>query len=267
MKFKFLVLVFSLASLKAFACLSAGQHKLFPVGTYDNNNILFIEAHIHRTEDYGKNDAERHMLKMKWRIKSYISIYDTSQNLISQTEIESSEIKGDSYLPLLQSTYTKGLLNIKSLFSDLVYFEVEYLSFCDYQKKCNKIELTKDSTSKKDFFKYNGKSYNLQLNASEKDKESAFFIDEFSAYYLNSIRIYKTKHTELIIGHLATGHQVSMGYINNDLSKKTSELGDSVHKAKPYPPGFEYKELHTAVYQEPILHHGNGYDLFIVVDD
>jgi hypothetical protein len=264
MKVKLTLIAFLLQSLSAFACLSAKQHKLFPVGMH-NTNIIFIEHHIYRTEDFNKNDKKRHDINIKWKIRTYISVYDTSQNLISTTEIDDSEIKGDSYLPLLKSTYTKGLFKIKALYKNLDYFKADYLSFCDYQKKCKKVELTRDSITKKDFLRYKKTSHNVKLTTTEKDRESAFFTDDLSAFYLNSIRVYKAKHTELVVGHLATGHEVSMGWITNNPNKTSNEEDSGpAHIAKPYAPDFELKDLHIPVYEEPFMHHGNGYDLFIV---
>lgn len=266
MKLKLLLLLLSFYSINAFACLSAKQHKLFPVGVIDDN-LIFIEAHIYRTEDRDINDKERHLLKVKWIIKSYVTIYDKSQKLISRTEIEEDVIKGDSYLPLLQATYTRGLFQVKSLYSELDYFKADYLSFCDYQKKCSKVELISDSIAKKDFLKYKDKSYRLKLNTTEKEAESATFTDDLSFYYINSIRVYKTKDLEIVVGHIATGHEVSMGYIVNDPNKKTTEDGMEIKEREPYLPDFEFKEIYTAVYQEPIMHHGYGYDLFIIKVD
>ncbi|WP_299116009.1 hypothetical protein [uncultured Winogradskyella sp.] len=263
MKIKLLVFVFLFQSLNAFACLSAKQQKLFPVGVIDDS-IIFIEVHLYRTHDIDKNDKSKNMMAMKWKVKSYVSIYNKFHKLISQTEIESSEIKGRSYLPLLQSTYTKGLAQIKSIYKSLDYFKAEYLSFCDYQKKCKRLEIHHDSITKKDTFKYKKQDFTIELSDNQKDEKSETFVGHLSSYFLNSVRIYKTKDIELIIGHIATGHEVSMGWITDNPNKKPNKFGDPIHKAEPYHPDFEFKELRTAVYEEPIMHHGYGFDLFII---
>jgi len=266
MKLKFLFLFVLFQSLNAYACLYAKQHKLFPIAVLDGN-IIMIEAHIHRTEDINKDDKERHMMKVKWKIKSYISIYDTSQNLISKTEMEKVEIKGDSYEPILQSVYTKGLFQIKSIYSDLDYFEAEYISFCDYRKKCKKLEVKTDTLAKTDTFKYKKKNFTIQLEDNKKDKENALFTDNLSHYYLSSVRIYKAKAIELVLGHLATGHEVSMGYITENPDEKETEDGYKYEAREEYKPDFNLDDLYTAVYQEPIMHHGYGFDLFIVTEN
>lgn len=265
MKTGLILVVFLFQSLSAFACLFAKQHKLFPVGI-NNDNIVFIETHIYRAEDISKNDKERNTLKIKWEIKTYISIYNKSQDLISKTEIDDSEIKGDSYVQLLKTSYAKGLFQIESLYPNLDHFTAEYLSFCDYQKKCKRLEIQHDSLNKKDTFKYKKQDFNVKLPSNKNDEESDTFTGDLSAYFLNSIRVYKTKDLELVIGHLATGHEVSMGWITDNPKNKSNESGDPIHEAKPYDPDFEFKELHVPVYQEPIMHHGYGFDLFIVKD-
>tara|TARA_R110002049_G_scaffold199382_3_gene369499 strand:+ start:3530 stop:4330 length:801 start_codon:yes stop_codon:yes gene_type:complete len=263
MKLKFITIAFLLQSLMAFACLDARQHKLFPIGVIDEN-IVFIEAHIKRTHDTDKSENDTFEIKEKWHIKSYVAVYDKAQRLISKTEIDTDDIKGKSYLSLLQSNYSNGLFQIKSLFKNIDYFTNDYISFCDYQKKCNKLELKSDTIAKKDHFIYNKKNYSVRLNRSQKEKERALFIDNLLAYFISSVRIYKTKDLELVIGHLATGHEVSMGWITDNPEKKETENGDTIKPRKEYRPDFKFNELYTAVYQEPLMHHGSGYDFFIV---
>lgn len=263
MKLKLLLLFMFCYSLNTYACLDARQHKLFPIGAIDGT-IIFIEAHIHRTDDNEKNDSDRFKVKVKWQIKSYISIYDTSQNLISKTEIDTEEIKGSSYLPLLQSSYNRGFLEIKSIYKDIDYFKTDYISFCDYQKKCNKLELKSDTLAKKNSFIYKKKDYTITLKENKKDKESVLFTDNLSSYFISSVRIYKTEDIELVIGHLATGHEVSMGWITDDPNKKETENRETIKPRKEYQPDFEFDNLFTAVYQEPLMHHGFGNDFFIV---
>lgn len=269
MKFRFrlIILVFFLKSLNSFACLSAKQHKLFPIGILEGK-IIAIEAHIHRTEDINRNDKNEtsRSVSEKWIIKSYVVIYDTSQKLISKTEIDSAEIKGHSYTTLLQSHYIRGLLRIKSLYHNLDYFTSDYISFCDYQKKCKKLELKRDSIAKKDSFKYKNTEYVIKFEENKKDKASALFIDDLSSYYLSSVRIYKAKGVELVIGHLATGHEVSMGWITKNPEEKETKDGYKYKARKEYLPDFKLKELYTAIYQEPLMHHGYGFDFFIVTE-
>jgi len=264
MKFKFLFLIFVfIQTMNSFACLDAKQHKIFPVGVFDNQ-IFSIDAHIHRTESrLERQNNEKKFPETMWIIKSYVSIYDKNQNLISKERIEETQVINESYFNELQSIYIKGIRKISLDYKNIEYFVTEYISFCDFQKSCDVLKIEYDTINKKDFLIYKTKKYSINLDEYKTYYKSDLFTGNLSAYYLSSIRIFKTKELKLVIGHLETGHEISMGWITSDPNKKPKD--DNVIVANEHKPKIAFDKLETSVYKEPLLHHGYGFDFFIVV--
>lgn len=57
-----------------------------------------------------------------------------------------------------------------------------------------------------------------------------------------------------------------MGWITDKPEENETENGSEISSRKEYRPDFNFNQLHTAVYQKPSMHHGFGYDFFIVPD-
>ena len=261
-----LILLFSFA-VKGFACLSTIQYKTFPIGTI-GNEIITIDAYISRSGYVDRSEKNEFALpKTMWSITSYISVYNENQVLISTELIKNGEIINEKYLSLLKKMYIKGIELVKSKYKKIEYFSPEYISFGDFQKKCEKLELKNDKLNKTDFLVYNGKKYPISLKTLkgyENYKKSMLFSDNLASYLISSVRIYKTKRIELIIGHIETGHEISMGWITDNPNKKPKNENDIVICAKEHKPEFDFNKLENAVYEEPLLHHGYGFDFFIV---
>lgn len=268
MKFKTLVLIlFLIQSLTSFACLDATQHKIFPIGVL-NGKVITINVHIHRTHsNFKKQNNEGNYSNTMWVIKSYISIYDYNQNLISKSLIEESQIHEESYLSALQSSYSKGVNQIESKYHNIEYFIPDYISFCDFQKRCEILEIKHDTINKKDYLKYKNIDYAINLNEYNNYKKSMLYSGNLTAYYLSSTRIYKAKNLELVIGHLETGHEISMGWITNNLTKKPKSEFEVIIVPKEHKPEIVFDKLDNVVYKEPLLHHGYGFDFFIVTEN
>ncbi len=267
MKKRIIIFLLFFYTINSFACLSTTQYKTFPIGTI-NNQIITIDAYISRSDYIDRdNKSEYNFPKIMWIIESYISIYNEKQELISTKLIEKRQLKKEKYLPLLREIYLKGIRLINDEFKGIEYFKPEYISFGDFQKKCEKLELKHDTISKKDLLVYKKKEYHIRLESLkgyENYKTSMLFPNSLSAYLISSIRIYKTNKIELVIGHIETGHEISMGWITNDPNKKPKDENDIVIYPKEHKPDFEFSKLENAVYQEPLLHHAFGFDFFIV---
>jgi hypothetical protein len=267
----FILLLTFFFSGAAFACINTYQFKMFPVGVH-NNEVITVDVKVNRTSQYeGKN---WHGLKTgggeldeMWILTAFVSIYDKKQKLISKTPLDSSYSLGSSYTDTLQRLYSKGFNSILKQFPSLELFAPYYISFCDFQKQCDRISIVNDSTAKNDYMIYRGQRYSLDIvhdTAYYGFARSPYYIDNTLPMHISSVRIYRSKSMELVIAHLETGHELSMGWITSDPKKKPQEEYDTVILAKEHKPGFVFNDIKKATYSEPLLHHGYGYDVFIV---
>ena len=263
MKLKIILLIAFLFTTKLFACLRTTQYKTFPIGII-NKHIISVDMLIDRSgylEEKIKSDFS--IPKIMWHIASYISVYDTNGKLIYSKLFEKNEIKQKKYITLLQAMYHSSLKSIRRKYPRLTYFKLEYLSFCDFQKKCEILELKKDTLHNKNFLFYKTKKYSINLNRYKKYEKSMLYTNDLSAYLISSVRKYKAKNIEIIVGHLEYGHEISMGWITNNPNKKPKNETDIVIHPKEKKPTFDFSKLENAVYEEPLLHHAYGFDFLI----
>lgn len=268
-RYLFVVFFFSQVSV-AFACLDAYQFKIFPVGMC-GKTIVTVDFQISRT------DSERaiRMFKLPFEeavsqkemfiMIGFLSTYDQYQKLLSIQPLDTTFSLGKDYGTHLNASFRKGLQKIKDQFQGLEHFDPQYLSFCDFQQSCQIVEIEKDRTSDAEFLIYNGQKYEVPIV-----KDTAYFGFNNSPYYnssigdmhLSSIRVYKSASITLVVNHLATGHELAMGYITSD----PDEARDNERKtlAKEYQPDFLFASIENSTYEEPLLHHGYGFDVFLL---
>ena len=252
--------------LNVFACLDARQYKIFPVGVI-NDQIVTIDANLRRTHSrLPQNNENIRTPDVMWIIKSYVSVYDKHQNLICRKPIDEIEVFQRKYLSALQSLFNEGMQDIRQEYQDIDYFETEYISFCDFQKNCRLLKVEHDTLNEKDFLVYKSKKHAINFKEYNNYYNSALFTSNLMAYHLSSVRIFKTKTIELVIGHLETGHEISMGWITSDPNKKPKDEYDTVILAKEHTPKIPFDTLETSAYEEPLLHHGYGFDFFVVTN-
>ena len=245
----------------SFACLAAYQFKIFPVGIADDK-IVTVDFKIHRDNDVLNNDE----LRIIWFIRAYISTYEQNQNLIKATPFDSVIVKSDDYLEKLKEVYDAALAKIQTEFPTIELFKPKYISFCDFQKKCKLIEIDTGTNIGVDediistdaaTIKYKNKKYPLDII---KDtlyygfNENYLYADYIQGFYISSYRIYETKKVKLVIFHLETG----------DLIEARIYGEKDIPPAKEYKPDFKFKDIKHSVYTEPLLHHGYGFDAFII---
>lgn len=253
-----------LQSLLANACLAAHQYKIFPIGIQDQQLITFT-AYIHRLDFVDKTDAEKfNGPEIGWSIEYYMSTYNLKEQLISKTKTEKLIVESKHYVKELSEVYHKKLKAIVIQNKDIELLIPEYISFCDFQKKCNILTLKNNLRKQKDYLIYKSKKYPINLNAFQEFKRSATFTDNLSAYHLSSTRIYKANNTEIVVGHVGTGHEISMGWITNDPNKKPKDEYDVVILAKEHKPNIKFDRISETIYEEPLLHHGYGFDFLII---
>jgi hypothetical protein len=274
MKLKYRILtLLILYSTISIACSNTYQFKIFPIGIFQNN-IVTIDVQIYRTSIY--EGSRRYNLEFEnddsmdimWIIKTYESVYNKKQKLISSTLLETVYSTNNDYTKTLLKTYTLGFNQIINEYKSIELFKPEYLSFCDFKKKCNIIEVIKDSISNIDILKYKGINYPVEITQNENyygfNNSPYFTKNSLYSYHISSTRIYKSKSLEIVIGHFETGHEISMGWVTNDPNKEPKDEYDIVILSKEHIPEIEFNKLETSVYKEPLLHHGFGFDIFII---
>ncbi len=257
----------------SFACMDAYQFKIFPVGV-SKDKIITVDVKISRTMAQSDQLGSKNRLKetgkfeVMWILNSYISSYDKHQKLISSTSLEKKNSIGKSYSDTLNKTFQHGLAKIATTFFDIEYFKPEYISFCDFQQKCNIVQIQSDTILNKDYVVYDDRKYETVFI-----KDTLFYGFESNCMYhpkkitdlfVNSVRVYRAKSISLLITHLATADEISWGWITSDPKKAGKTEDGEISLAKEYKPNLTFSELQKSTYEEPLLHHGYGFDLFII---
>ncbi len=174
---------------------------------------------------------------------------------------------GAHYTDTLQKIYKTGFEFIVKKYPAIELFTTEYISFCDMQRKCNLVRMIYDSIAGQDYLIYKNKKYPIDI---VKDTsyyafgENPYFADNASGLHIGSVRIYKSGTMKIVMVHLATGHEMAMGWITSDPNKKPQVEGETIILAKEHKPRFAFKDIKKGVYEEPLLHHGYGFDIFVI---
>ncbi len=262
-----------LFSVRSFACPEASLFKIFPVGIYDNQ-IISVDIKIQRTSIYTakwyyglkiKNDTLVDEMTLAWKLKTYITQYNFAQKPLKVIDLDSVVLAGADYSKALQKLYQSALKKIKQDYKGIELFKINYLSFCDYQQDCNQLSVKYDTLQEKSFGLYNNKKYHLKVFHNKKTFETNENSFELNVQVLsiNSVRIYTTQGTKVVVGHLQTGHELAMGWIKTDGSPKT-EIYHRIPIEKET--DLAKRNLSNITYQEPLLHHGYGFDVFFMVE-
>ena len=244
-------------------CLNTYQFKLFPVGMV-NDQIVAIDAQISRTERFHEKQGFE---EISWHINTYVAIYDKKQRLISKTKIEYKLVDHNEYKEELQLLYTKGLSFIQKKYPNLNYFKPKEISFCEFQNKCKWVESRYDAKNDANYLSYKNQEYPITIfNDSNYYgfQESAFFSNRISGYAVSSVRVFTLGDLELIVAHLENGHELSMGWITHNPKKRSKNSNEVLIYKQEYTPNIEFSNINTAIYEEPLLHHGYGVDLFLI---
>jgi hypothetical protein len=251
-----LILSFGI-STKATACLAASQERIIPIGTSENC-LIGIEIISNR---YGEGEfGEKTFWNYKITLKGYNSDY--SDYVIAELD-SNAKIEDNKTEHFLVKQFEKALKICDSL-NDFEILIPKEIKFCDFQKKCTEIELI--YTEKELTFKTtnNNKKISIHFLSSEyKGKIANPYKDYFRNYFqvsdimgidlkVSSIRSYENSKYKLLVFHLGTGQEFKDAITNKYPEKKEYEFD---------------KELNNsidAVFIEPILHHGKGFDYFVM---
>ncbi|MEW6469474.1 MAG: hypothetical protein AB1458_11135 [Bacteroidota bacterium] len=253
-----LLLFFLVVSNVSSACLSAYQFKIFPVGVSDGK-LITLDVKIRRTQAIG-NDCPgletKGQWQEKWLLFAYISVYTKEQKLLSSSVRDSAVSACTGYLDSLKKIYSRCYGLILKEHPALDLFTPGYISFCDYQKKCDLVALSHDTLSDMDYLFYQSKFYPLSVIKDTSYygfNKNYYYTGTSVGMYVSSVRLYTSKTMTLVIAHLGTGHEIGL-----------REEDGQLPAAKEYQPKLEFKDIKLAVYTEPIMHHGYGFDIFIV---
>lgn len=266
MKIKAFIFLFFLSINITSACLVTHQYKTFPVGI-SNDKIITVDINLER-DSYSIKD-ENFSVNVKWHIKIHISEYNLNQQMLSSKLIENYVLQEKNYLPSLKQRYLSALSLIKASYNNIDYLNPDYLSFCDFQKDCELINTISITNEEGSFINYKNQSFKINILEDRNfyGFKPAHCEDLYLSYYLiNSVRRYKSKKYTLVISHFQMGHEQSMNWFTDNPNEVKKDKDGYIMKilTKEYKLDFEFSNLENAIYEEPLMHHGFGFDVFIV---
>lgn len=252
---QFLILFLLISSKPGQSCNAADQYRLFPLGG-SSSGFVFVETHLYRTTDPKGN---RYEMPPKWFGESFLNIYDGAHRLISSRLVDSLSLtdKG-THQEFIKNSFHKALKQAKKLPGFTAATPV-YLSYCDFQQKCPEAELREDRLKHTLFVKLGNKEYEVSVL-----KDTNSIAERYLEYYsgfnggnidyasidISSVRKYTIGANTITIVHLANGD-------------KPQEAERALKRAA-YKPYVAFSRLEDSVVHEPLLHHGHGFDFFMV---
>lgn len=241
-----------LCPVDSFACLNAGYNKSFPLAIINSNELISFDVDIQRSGRINEPTDNR----FSWYMRISLVHYNNEQKVINKIPFQTLTYLGENYAVELSYYLSKRIQFFKKFYPNMDWLTPWHLSFCNYQKNCNEVAFV--SQKSKDFIKYQNRNYPFTTLKNEAKYSRGF--DDYSSdiFYINSVRLFHSKAAKLLVLHMHTGHDVSIGFYNEN-SKDYS-------KPKEYTPNFPFRELKNSVYFEPMMHHGFGTDIFIFVD-
>lgn len=297
-RYLFLFIIGMLHLQYLYPCGSAYQFKIFPVGMI-KDTIVTIDVQIWRMdnpafmkamEEDETDKSSENISMFSWLLKSHVTKYNKNQQVLHSETLDSIQINTFDYTTCLRQLYQKNLIDVLLNTKQIRLFIPEYISFCEFNTACDLVVLNNNQLiynkkryplkmldiSNKGYFGFNNFYFQGYNDDEYLDTEEGreLYNGLISGFAIGSVRKYKCDNgKELIFAHLARGHELAMGWITHDptdprLKKQNDgEAVDSEDIAwlmKEYVPEISFNSLHNAVYEEPLLHHGYGFDVFIV---
>ena len=258
---KLRIIIFTLfifpISNESLACLVASQDRIIPIGT-DNNGLVAIEVLCSR---YGEGEFGENLL---WAYKLTLNGYneDYSDYVISKLD-SNLRLKEDEIEDFLNEQLDHALTISKDLDGFLPFNPLEVM-FCDFQTECTLLELVKQEKEIGFRLANENKLYPIKFFSTEYTGNiGKKYLDYHYAYSvegdtvgldlrISSIRIYRNLNRELIMFHLSTGQEFKDAGTNLIPPRKEYSLEKKL------------VELKDATFKEPILHHGKGFDYYVL---
>lgn len=247
--------------INGFACLNTYQFKIFPVGMFEDQ-LISVDVQIRRTSisegDYQLNLKDINEWDEMYLLYLHVTAYDKNQKVKNTKRLEVAYTLGRDYNDTLLVAYQRGLRAILKNYPKIDLFTPVSLSYCDYQKKCELVQLSTDSLSDIDYMTFKAKRYPITIT-----QDTSYFAlksrlnhpGNATELNISSVRIYETETATLVLAHLETGQTLVAADADDN----------PPNRSKEYIPELEFSDIEKAVYQEPLLHHGNGFDIFVLL--
>ena len=270
LRLSLLIFLCCVIKLDAVACAGAAQNRIFPLGSCPLG-IVVVEVHLGRGEVLIEKEdtveAKGIDFDVAWGGISYLKIYDKNYQTVYSEVIDSIKdflaFSTPEYNSVIGKTFDKGM-ELAQKITDFIPAKPLSIWFGNYKKKCKKAALLYNDKENKLFVKLsNKKEYEIPF-LEDKTAISAHvfsyygFFDEDDeetcppeikipkgVLYINSVRRFDLNGQKLTIVHLGTGDF-------------------SFHKSKEYAAKFPFNNINHSVFEEPVLHHGRGFDFFIL---
>lgn len=253
-KFRLIILLILGVSTNAFCCLDARQERIIPIGTSENC-LIGIEVISNR---YGAGEyGQKAVWDFKFRLVGFNENY--SDFLIKELSFEQA-IENNQVEQILSDRIEKAI-EICNTLSDFELLYPKSIKFCDYQKECAKLSLIETDKNLKFKVKGEKESHSIKfLKANYKGEIAKPYKEYFDFYFedavvgkdlkISSMREFENSSFKLLIFHLGTGQEFE------DL--ETAKIPDKKEMTNDK----ELKTIKDAIFVEPILHHGKGFDYF-----
>ncbi len=271
MRVLFLAVFFGLFT-PVFACLETWQFKTFPLG-FSGNELIALDVNVKRTHALPEKEGVKVPPNETgfFLLHSFISVYDAQGKLLRTEPRDTLTSLADSgYVNNLEQAYRAALREVEKTYPKLTRLTPRHISFCDFQTDCEDLGLRykqeTDSTVSY-YLTYKGKEYPVNFPS---DQEVNFGWPEAYGYVpqdlrMSSLRIYEGKNASLLVLHLETGDEVRMGYLTADPDKKPENEDDLVIQAHTLRTALSRLARQTGVFEEPLLHHAFGTDVFLIL--
>lgn len=246
---------FLLLSIQLYACLSAHQDRIFPVGITPDA-VVVVEMHLSR------GGGERGWSQEIWRGTSWLKKYDKQYKEISRVFLDTLRFDGGEYQKYVSASFSKGLTKAKEI-KGIELLAPVYLSFCDFNRSCKLLSLVSDTIQNSFHIKVKGKEYPVTVLRNSAGTMARDFMKWAAAYDMNigestrslsagSIRKYKIGNRELVVVHLATGQVL----------EPAEGVSPNPPRKEHTPRHIKFNTIQDSAYEEPVFHHGHGFDFF-----
>ena len=281
-----LILFFVFTS--AFPCGWAYQFKIFPVGVM-GDTIVTVDVKMQRS-DYVANITDEETIKedfydLQWQLKSYVTKYNSKQIPYSSVLIDSLDVKDGDYSKDLDRIYKQAFLKILQNTKNIKLFTPIDISFCEYQEKCKTVAREENNIiyknkkyrleildlKNRDYYGFNGFYFQGEEDDAYWDTKEGreIYRDIVNGFAIGSIRRFTVSDKELVVIHLQRGHELAMGWITNNpadprLKRDDDDNDDFAIIMQEHTPDIPFSKIESSVYEEPLMHHGYGFDVFMM---
>ena len=241
---RILFLFFLCSQFQTFACLSANQERIIPIGSSEGC-LIALEINAYRQED------PKDHLKPVWYYSVHLKGYnsDYSDYLIDRLahEVLVKDQEVESYL----REQVQKAIKASASSPNFAVFKAKHHYVCGFQASCFELEWRSGKTAYYLKDKTNHTTYSIPyFKPHYKGSYAKRYRDFFDFYFdqkkdkigaklsISSIRKFHNKTHEITIVHLGSGQR----------------FGESTQE----------KRLQEIALQEPVLHHGSGFDFFIL---